>query len=316
MSFMSVILGVITVIYCSRKVEARVYSDVFSRALIGIIILCILFARGKTFYNKKFWLYNLKFNIPLIPHYLSNFLLNQSDRIMISRMVGNTEAAYYGIAYTISTMMNLVIMALNSAFTPLIYKSIDQGKAYKIKGETAPLFILVAFLCILTMAFAPEIITIFAGKNYAQAIYVVPPISASVYFIFIYSMFSTIEYFYQKTIRIAIATTISAIINVTLNLYFIRIFGYYAAGYTTLFSYILLALMHFIFYRLIVKDKLGSNIEVYSLKIINVCSIVVLSSMLLMALTYRILIIRYVLIVLMLIIIFVKGKDIKKLFLN
>ncbi|MFR0548791.1 lipopolysaccharide biosynthesis protein [Limosilactobacillus reuteri subsp. suis] len=316
MSFMSVILGVITVIYCSRKVEARVYSDVFSRALIGIIILCILFARGKTFYNKKFWLYNLKFNIPLIPHYLSNFLLNQSDRIMISRMVGNTEAAYYGIAYTISTMMNLVIMALNSAFTPLIYKSIDQGKAYKIKGETAPLFILVAFLCILTMAFAPEIITIFAGKNYAQAIYVVPPISASVYFIFIYSMFSTIEYFYQKTIRIAIATTISAIINVTLNLYFIRIFGYYAAGYTTLFSYILLALMHFIFYRLIVKDKLGSNIEVYSLKIINVCSIVVLSSMLLMALTYRILIIRYVLIVLMLIIIFVKGKDIKKIILE
>lgn len=166
------------------------------------------------------------------------------------------------------------------------------------------------------MAFAPEIITIFAGKNYAQAIYVVPPISASVYFIFVYSMFSTIEYFYQKTVRIAIATTISALSNVILNLYFIRAFGYYAAGYTTLFSYILLAFMHFIFYKLVIKDKMGRNVELYSLKIINICSVVVLIVMLLMAVTYKVLIIRYTIIFLMLLAVFIKRKDISKIINN
>lgn len=316
MSFISIILGIITVISSKHKVEARVFSDVFAKALIGIIILCLLFIKGKKFYSKKYWIYNLKFNIPLIPHYLSNFLLSQSDRIMIGKMIGNTEAAYYGIAYTISTMMNLVITALNSAFIPLIYKSIDQNEAYKIKRATAPLFILVAFLCILTMAFAPEIITIFAGKNYAQAIYVVPPIAASVYFIFVYSMFSTIEYFYQKTVRIAIATTISALSNVILNLYFIRAFGYYAAGYTTLFSYILLAFMHFIFYKLVIKDKMGRNVELYSLKVINICSALVLTVMLLMAVTYKVMIIRYTIIFLMLLAVFIKRKDISKIINN
>ena len=88
----------------------------------------------------------------------------------------------------------------------------------------------------MTMAFAPEVILIFAGKKYMDAIYVIPPIACSVYFIFVYSLYSTIEYYYQKTKSIALATTISAILNLLLNTVCIEKFGYYAAGYTTLFA--------------------------------------------------------------------------------
>ena len=163
------------------------------------------------------------------------------------------------------------------------------------------------------MVFAPEIITIFAGHRYADAVYVVPPIAASVYFIFVYSMFSTIEYYYQKTAKIALATSISAILNLILNLYFIKIFGYYAAGYTTLFSYMMLAVMHYIFYRAIVNNKLGKNISIFNMKIVIGCSVLVLAVMVFMLSVYKYILIRYSIIVICIIGIAFNYDKLKKM---
>lgn len=312
-SFSSVLLGIILVVLCQSKVEARALADLIARLVICGWIIFNIFNRGKCLYKKQYWMFNLKFNIPLIPHFLAFYILNQSDRIMISKMVGNTQAAYYSVAYTISMMMNLIINALNNALTPYIYISINDKKEKEIQSSTAPLYFLITLLCIITMVFAPEIITIFAGHRYADAVYVVPPIAASVYFIFVYSMFSTIEYYYQKTAKIALATSISAILNLVLNVYFIKIFGYYAAGYTTLFSYMMLAVMHYIFYRAIVNSKLGKNVSIFNMKIIIGCSVLVLAVMVFMLSVYKYILIRYSIIVICIIGIAFNYDKLKKM---
>lgn len=78
----------------------------------------------------------------MIPHYLSNYILNQSDRVMIGRMVGNSQAAYYSVAYTISTVMVLITNAINSSLTPYIYKSIASDEKGKIKKQRGHLLFL------------------------------------------------------------------------------------------------------------------------------------------------------------------------------
>lgn len=293
MSITSIILGVVMVIISRDKVQARVISDVVAKSMISIPLLILILWKGKDFFNWHYWKYNFKFNIPLVPHYLSNFALTQSDRVMIAKIISTTAAAQYSIAYTISMMMVLVVTAINDAITPYIYKSIDKKQINNITKITTPIFYLIAFFSIITMIFAPEIITIFAGKKYASAIYIVPPIAASVFFIFLYSMFSTIEYFYQKTARIAIATIIAAILNIGLNLLFIGKYGYYAAGYTTLISYIVLSLTHYSFYKVILKYNFDRNVQIYSLKDILITSSLVLIFMLIMLIAYRSIILRY-----------------------
>ena len=253
-------------------------------------------SKGRTFFHKEYWKYALVFNIPLIPHYLSNYVLSQSDRLMIGRMVGNSEAAFYSIAYTISTMMMLVMSAINNSLTPYVYKSLDSGGEKKIKNVTSPLIILIAGLCIVTMAFAPEVILIFAGSKYMEAIYVIPPVAASVFFVFIYSLFSNIEYFYRKTIFIAIATCVSAIINLILNYIFIGMYGYYAAGYTTLICYICMAIIHYIFYRKVLKKQMKKFEDLYNIRLIVATAIGMLVIMLAMVLVYDLVLIRYIII--------------------
>lgn len=315
-SVMSIALGVVAVVYTTRKVEARVVSDVFAKALVALPLLLLILWKGKKFFVKEYWKFNFNFNIPLIPHYLSNYALNQSDRVMIGKIDGNAQAAQYSVAYTISMMMTLVTTALNNALTPYIYQSIDGGHEDDIKETLTPIVFLVAVLCIITMAFAPEIVLIFAGKNYMPAVYIIPPVAASVFFIFLYSMFSTIEYFYQKTVQIAIATVIAAVLNVGLNYIFINLYGYYAAGYVTLFSYIVLAFMHFIFYKIIVKDKFGKDKQLYDHKAILLSSVIVLIAMVIMIFTYGSLLIRYSLILILTFISVWKRKQIMGIFIS
>lgn len=298
----SVVGGMAAVLNSPHKLEARVYTDTFAKIFFAVFIYILIFWKGKKIVSKKYWIYSLKFNIPLMPHYLSNYVLNQSDRLMIGRMIGNTQAAYYSVAYTISTMMNLIVNAINNSLTPYIFKAID-GKTHKnIKAATKPIFMLVAGLSIVTMIFAPEIIRIFAGTNYAEAIYIVPPVSASVFFYFLYTMFSSVEYFYEMTGWIALATCISAGTNLVLNYIFISLFGYFAAGYTTLFCYILLAFMHYLFYKKVLREQLPDVEDLYDMKAIFFTSCMVVLIMLVMVLTYKQTYIRYLIALLMLIV--------------
>lgn len=304
MTVLSLGVGVISVINTELKVEARVYSDVFAKILFSGILFCLIFKKGKCFCSKKYWKYALVFNLPLIPHYLSNYILSQSDRIMIGKMIGNDKAAFYSVAYTISTMMILIVNAINSSLTPYLYKKINDIETNNeskeliennIKKITIPIIIMIAVLCVLTMLFAPEVIKIFAGKNYYEAIYIVPPVSISVFFIFIYSLFSNVEYYFQKTKLIALATSVCAVLNLLLNYIFIDVFGYYAAGYTTLISYIFLSVLHYIFYR-----RLLSNMNIhhlYNIKAIFIISVILISIMIMAVFSYKVTFVRYLLVV-------------------
>lgn len=156
------------------------------------------------------------------------------------------------------------------------------------------------------MAFAPEVIYIFAGEKYTDAIYVIPPIALSVLFIFEYSLFSTIEYYYEKTKWISTATCICAVLNLVLNFVFIRMYGYYAAGYTTLVCYVFLAYVHYLFYKKVLKEQ--SEDAIYDIKLIFAVSIMVLILMLILVLLYNNMYIRYS-IILVLAVTVVKYKN-------
>lgn len=291
MSLLTVLGGAIAVLSSNHKVGARVFSDAVAKGIFSGTLFILIFLSGKCFYNREYWKYSLSFNLPLIPHYLSNYVLSQSDRVMIGQMVGNSQAAYYSVAYTISTVMVLITSAINNSLTPYIYKSIASGDKKGIKSTTRVLVILVAGLCVVTMTFAPEVIRVFAGEKYMDAIYVIPPVAASVFFIFLYSLFSTIEYYYQKTGFIAIATCICAVANLILNYIFINMYGYYAAGYTTVVCYIGLAYLHYFFYRKVSKEEDCGN--TYDGKLCVILSVTVLAVMLIMALTYQYSWVRY-----------------------
>lgn len=309
MSFLNPVVGVVCIKIARDKAFARIASFVFVEIVFCIFFYVKNFRSGRLFFSKEFWKFALSFNIPLIPHYLSQTVLNQADRIMIGSMVGKGEAAIYSVAYSISMMMLIITTAINNSFIPYTYQRLKNQDYADIGKSAKKLLILVASVSVIAMAFCPEIILLVGGREYYDAIYVMPAIAASVYFMFLYTLFGNIEFFYEKTRFTAMASGFAAVVNVGLNFVFIRIYGYYAAGYTTLICYGLSAMAHYVFYRRILKEKGGSE-KIYSEKWILFLSAIVLAGMLGMLFLYRFTMIRYFFIVVCVFICFVFRKQI------
>lgn len=254
-SIMNPIISIILMNFMDDKVLARILGIAISYMIFYLWMLFEQVAEGKKLYSEKYWGYALRFNIPLIPHYLSQTILSSSDRIMIERMDGKNTAGIYSLAYSISLIMSLFNNALGQTIGPWIYKKIKEKKTDEIARIAYPSLIGIAFINIILIAFAPEVVAIFAPKEYYDSIWVIPPVAMSVYFMFAYDLFAKFEFYYEKTNFISIATAIVAVINILTNFIFIKLFGFIAAGYTTLVCYILYVIFHYYFMNKICKDN-------------------------------------------------------------
>ncbi|MCD6449424.1 MAG: polysaccharide biosynthesis C-terminal domain-containing protein, partial [Thermotogaceae bacterium] len=84
----------------------------------------------------------------------------------------------------------------------------------------------------------------------------VPIIVASYYFVFLYSFPVNLEFYLKKTHIISLGTILAGAINIFLNYIFIPTFGYSAAAFTTLVSYIFLFAFHYFNARVLFKKNL------------------------------------------------------------
>lgn len=309
MSVAKPVLGIILVKSVTDKVTARIFGLAVIEALLCIVLFTLQAVRGKKFFSAFYWKHALKFNVPLVPHYLSTTILNSADRIMIGKMVNESSAGIYGLAYSISQIMTLFNTALLQTINPWLYKRINDKRINGISKVAYPAFIGIAAVNLLLIALAPEAVKLFAPPEYYDAIWIIPPVAMSAYFIFSYDFFAVFEFYYEKTKLIATATSAGAVLNIVLNYIFIRIFGYYAAGYTTLVCYMVFAAFHLRFMRKICREQLN-NEQPYSLRIYGGITATFLLIGFIFMVSYKHIIMRYSMLVVMIIVIIVFHEKI------
>ena len=255
MSVLSPIIQYILVISNDEKGYARIIGAALVTIAVGGCFFAYNALKGKIFYKKSYWKYALGFNIPLLAYYLSQIIFNQSDRIMISHMVGKEKAAIYGVAYSLAMVLSFVLNAINNAYVPWLYGRIKKGKTIDNKKISLAIAAVMALLLLAIIWFAPEIIRIMAGRKYAEAVYVVPPVAISLLLLFYSQLFINVEFYYEEKKKLIWASIVAAIVNLVLNVIFISRFGFIAAAYTTLASYILFALCNYMAMKSMLKEK-------------------------------------------------------------
>ncbi|MGN1191709.1 MAG: lipopolysaccharide biosynthesis protein [Dorea sp.] len=276
------VIAIVAVMNTEYKAEARIIAVVVIQAFFGIVLSVVLFRKGRTFFKKEYWVFALKFNLPLFFYYISQMILNQSDRIMINYFEGSGKAAIYSVAYSAATIMQLLVSAVNASFNPWMYKKLKAGKYREIKYTVTVLCLLVAGATLALSAFAPDLIHILATKEYNQAIWIIPPVSASVFFIFIYMLFANVEMYYNANKGISIISIICSAANLILNAIFIPIYGYMAAGWTTLACYMLLTFLHYILMKKACRrQKLQENMFPEKILLLIIAGVILATFMML-----------------------------------
>ena len=232
---------------------------------------------------------------------------------MIKAKLGYSEAGIYSFAYNLAMLVTLVNSSILNSFNPWMYQRIKTGEYKKIARVSYVLLGVIAMAALGLTAIAPEIVRAFAPIEYYEAIWVIPPVTVGMYFLFMYSLYANFEFYFEKTRLMTVVSTLGGVLNVILNYLCIPIWGYVAAGYTTLFCYMMYAVAHYFGMKKIVKDKLF-HIEIYDIRIIIAISAGLLCLSVIMMNFYEKILVRYCILLILLFGGFLKREKIIRVF--
>lgn len=257
MTLLNAIFGVVVVLASEEKGYARIISCVIVNVCFGAALFVYNYKKGKRFFKKEYAVFALTFNLPLLLHYFSIYILDQFDRIMIQKMVSMSAAGIYSVAYNAGLMFKILTQSITQAIVPWQYARLEKQEFKQHDNICCIIFLIVGAGAILFSAVAPEIMRVLADQKYYEAVYVIPPVALSLFFVFLYTAFANVEFFYDQNKFTMYVSMGGALLNVILNYFGIKLFGYIAAAYTTLICYVLFTIAHYIYMSRSVKKALG-----------------------------------------------------------
>lgn len=221
---------------------------------------------------KKIW----KYSIPLIPNQLSWWIVNASDRTIVSHVLGIASNGVYSASNKFSSICITFFNIFNITWAEsasIYIREKDSSKYFsKIINIAIKLF---TSLCLGIIAVMPFVFKyLITGESYETAYYHIPILMLSTIFSIIVSLLGSVYVALKKTNEIAKTSIYAAIINISVNLVLIKHIGLYAASISTLISYLAMSIYRFIDVQKYIKIKL----EIWFILLSFVLSIFILSS--------------------------------------
>ena len=174
--------------------------------------------------------YAMVYSLPLIPYALSNYILTSFDQWYINSSIGQSEAGQYAFSYKIGLLLLGLILALLNGAQPSYFKYMNNEEHDKVKQQVDSITI--------------DLGSLLSSKDvFLTALPIAPVIVGGYVFLGVSSFYNRgISYKKQNT-YLAMIVLLSGVLNIYLNVYFIPLYGYQAAAYTTLFSYFVMMVL-------------------------------------------------------------------------
>ena len=245
-NLLSVILSVITIkfILSSNLYLGMIIPTSITIMFFGLMVCVLVYSNSQRLLNKVFLKYALSFSAPLILHGIALNILSQSDRTMITWLANSSQTGIYSLVYNFSMIATVITTSLEGIWVPWFYKQLQEKEYKKINTIAKDYINLMAYCLIGVIMVGPEVIKLLASSNYWDGIKIIPPVVISNFVIFAYTLYVNIEHYHKRTRGITVNTVTAAIINIILNYLLIPRYGYIAAAFTTVVSYIVSFLLH------------------------------------------------------------------------
>lgn len=259
-AFTTVILSLVLMLsFDGNKAIYRMIGIVIPTVVLSIFLGIKSFIKGNLKINMEYWRYGLALSVPLVLHTVSMNILSQSDRIFITKICGPSDTGIYSLVQNYGVLLAIVTNAVSDGWLPWFHDTYYAKKYEDIKKNSMQIVVLGCYVGLACIGFAPEAILILGGEKYMSGVYCVPPIILGIVCQYVYTHYVNIEMHLKKTVYISMGTIFAAILNIVLNAVFIPYFGYVAASYTTLASYVVLMIIHYIITRKVLHVKLYND---------------------------------------------------------
>lgn len=221
-----------------------IYSQGIAYVLSGIIIFFLTntwkYLKIKKINGKKIKEL-VQYSIPIVPSSISLWIVNLSDRLIITLFLDVAANGIYSVANKIPNMYASVYSVFNLAWTETAVKTYNEGNAEEYFNQLFDsLFkIMIGSLSIL-IAFNYIVFKLFVRGDFNDAFLQVPILYVGVFVNSLVSFYGAIYISIAKTKNIGISSVIGALLNIVINVVLIKKIGLYAASISTVVSYLVI----------------------------------------------------------------------------
>jgi O-antigen/teichoic acid export membrane protein len=234
--------AILFVLFFSKNYYGRIVGE-NTALLIVALILCIVYFRKyiglkETLPDKS---QIVRYSAGFIPIGLSSYIVSYIDLVLINNLQGSTETGVYSYAYKFAIIYSGFSMAFVTANRPNLFKLLNEHKSDEVISQMRSMFKLVTLLSCMFIFFAADAGKILSlKKEFDVALHLLPVLVLAYVFSDIAEIYNFFLYYAKKVKLFYISFMSTAVVNFTLNLLLIPIYGYEVAAYTTLLSFFVL----------------------------------------------------------------------------
>ena len=215
-----------------------------------------------------------KYSIPLIPNGVSWWIVNVSDRSIITFVLGNAANGLYAVSNRFPTIISSLLGVFNLSWSESAALHINaEDRDEFFSDVTNTVVKLFSCLGVGMIACMPFVFPILVNAKFNEAFDYIPYLVLGSIFNVLICIYSGVYIAKKLTKQVAITAVLGAIINILINIVFIKYIGLYAAALSTAISYFIMMLYRHLDLKKYVDIKFEKGL-LYKTVIIYIFSIV------------------------------------------
>lgn len=210
----------------------------------------------------------LAYSLPLVPNYLSWWVIGASDKSVVSYFLGVSQNGILSVSQKFSTAYTTFYSIFNLTWTEnaaMHCKDEDHAQYYSEIIETA--FRVLASACLGIIAAVALVFPILVNEKFGASYYQIPIYMLSSLVYSVIGIYSVVYIAFKKTGKIARTSMVAAAINLIVNIGLVRYIGLYAASISSVAAYGVLLFARYIdikkFIKITVKKSVVFSVVIF-----------------------------------------------------
>ena len=185
----------------------------------------------------------LRYSLPLLPNRALFWVLNFSDRYLITHLLSLSQAGVYAASYALGNVATLARSPISFVLLPTVSELFDRGDLAAVKRymrESVHFFLMLSIPSAAGLFhFGPQILRILATTEFVPSRWLILFILLGLLMLGLHQIFIYVVHLYERTRWLPLVTVVSAALNVALNLWLVPELGILGAAIGTFTAYAL-----------------------------------------------------------------------------
>ncbi|KAA3646354.1 MAG: hypothetical protein DWQ07_09045 [Chloroflexi bacterium] len=248
------------------------YATTISSFILVLIMLALLNQRDAFAPISKAVMPDLTkyytYGMTLVIVGFASWVVSSSDRFFLVQLAGIEQAGIYDVLYKISSQLNFLAAPIFTSLLPFIAEAVNVGDEktalkYMDQANKLLIFIFVPGVVLYSLT-SRDLLAVLATADFAASAHIVPYLAVAIGLWQLVGVYNYNIHAHKRARVMVISMVAAAVVNISINVIFIPIYGINAAAISTLAAYAVIFLLnrHFSNQSLLVRYDLGYVLRV------------------------------------------------------